>query len=175
MQRAEGDRHSESSEEFEVFDMREPIGTEAVGDSCDQRGIVTAGDRVGEPVRGQRAERERCEQREVGGGEWRNAGPLQRRREPAFAEPMIGKAQGAAGRYEKRSVPPLGRQRQMMCVPPQQHRAQQRIADVVRDTPEVPGNRSRKCKREERIDEEENCAACYSHESAARGIPEVGD
>ena len=80
-----------------------------------------------------RAERKCRQEGDVVRGEGTEAEPLHGRGKKAFPQPVIRERDRARRGKEGEAVPPSLGQRQHMCVPPQERRAEERIADIVRD------------------------------------------
>jgi len=131
MEREQRDRHAVGRQQLEMFNVREPIRTETKRQCGDDRRVVTPGEHECQPVRGDRAQRERQQQRDVVGGNRRGAEPDDRRRDQALAEAMIRECHRAGCRREKKAVPPPGSQRRGVGVPPQKRGAEQWIAEVM--------------------------------------------
>jgi phosphomethylpyrimidine synthase len=62
----------------------------------------------------------------------------------------------------------------MVCIPPKHHRAEQRVTDIMRHLGKMPRDRVCQHDCDDRVGREQQSGACYSHESAARGIPRAG-
>ena len=85
--------------------MRNAIRAEGICHAADGRGIMSFRQDEAEPMRGHRAQRERREERDVVHGSRRAAQPLQRRRQQALAEPVVGERHEASRRIECESRP----------------------------------------------------------------------
>ena len=111
VERRQRGRHAEPAQQFEVLQVRDAVRAEAVRQTAEDRGIVPARDREPEPVRRQRRQRERRQQCQVRGGHRTQTEPLQRRRDQALAEAMVGERNRARRRPEPQAVPPPVSQR----------------------------------------------------------------
>ena len=116
-----------------VRELRHAVRREGVRDSRDQADVVTARQLVAERVRGQRAEWERQEERDVVSEQRVARRPDDRGREHRQTEQVLRKRRGPLNRVELRQMPPFFRERKDPCVPRQEERIEQRITEIVRN------------------------------------------
>ncbi len=131
MQSDERGRHRKRGEKLEMFDVRDPVRIEPVHQSGDGGSVVPFRQCETEPVRRQRAERERQQQRQVVCGHRSEAEPLQGRRDQALAETVIRERERAARWKKSKAVPPPGSQREDVRIPPQDRRRHERVAEIM--------------------------------------------
>ena len=132
MQCNERERRPEHPEHLHVSDLGHAVRIEPVAHAGDGGRIVTARDLVRQHVRRHRAQWKGQEEYCVIGGDRFGAEPLHRRRDHAQTEQVLGERERAAQRPEHRRIPPVRGERDGVRVPPQNPRAQKRIAEVVR-------------------------------------------
>src|SRR6185503_12451535 len=122
----------------------------------------------------QRAQHERREQRDVVGENRRAAEPLDGTRDERQPYPVIRERKASVSRVEAQSIPPRPDKGQLMCVPPQDPRAKQGIAEVVRHcggeaTDEVVKEQQRQRGVTQKSERKRACAAQIRHDPHAWG------
>ena len=76
MQRGQRGGHAEPKQQFQVFDVRDPVRIEPIGQAAHERGIVAPGQRQRQPVRGEGGQRKGGEKGQVVGGDRAETEPL---------------------------------------------------------------------------------------------------
>ena len=132
--------------------MRDPEWIEAERQTADRRGVVPLGESESKHMAGKRAQRKRRQEHDVVRRHRACADPLKWRGNQAQAEPMIRQRQHPGGRNKREAVPPALRQRQHVRVPPENRRAEQRVAEIGGDDGgQMQNQRKRQRDRERRI------------------------
>ena len=143
VERREADRRPVDRQHLDVRCLCEAIRGERERHRGHDRHVVPPGDRVGEEMRAQRAQRERRDQGDVV-AEQRLVGEQdQRRRDRGEPEQVLRKRQDPRRRVVDRRVPPVrGQWHRLRAGPPQDPRVEERIAEVVGDArPQVDRQR----------------------------------
>ena len=133
MQRPRGDRHEEQRFGLDVRQLVRVVRRERERQRADRGRIAASRQDEAQPIGAESIQHRQGDEQDVVGQHRRRAEPLQRRRQPGEAEQRFRQPKGPRHRRERGRIPIRVGKRDLLGVPPQDPRVQQRITKVAGD------------------------------------------